>query len=399
MASSATANGTPSISNRIRPGRITVTHCSGAPLPFPMPVSAGFFVIGLSGKTRIQTLPPRLMKRVIATRAASIWRSVTQAHRVALSPKSPKASWEPVQALPFMRPRCCFLYLTFFGINMAFYLRAILLGGPAGRGLVRSGSGLRLRDGCFRAIRLGFFHFLLPRRLRRRQRWDHGARRGPRRLRQFTWRCLYSRTGRLGRRSSLYRRRRPALASVTRRGTPRFRLSQQRSWPHLALEDLSPVNPGFDTDHAIRRISLRETVVDVRPQRVQGQLALQVPFAPGDFRAVQPSRDADFDALAAEAQGGIDGFPHRTAERNALLELEGDRFGHKLSVQLGLMDLLDVDKDIALGPLRQFQLELLDLGAFASDDDPRPRRADRDPQLVAGPVDFDRTDARRLQPA
>jgi hypothetical protein len=37
-----------------------------------MRVSAGFFVIGLSGKSRTQILPPRLMKRVIAIRLASI---------------------------------------------------------------------------------------------------------------------------------------------------------------------------------------------------------------------------------------------------------------------------------------------------------------------------------------
>jgi len=41
-------------------------------------------VIGLSGNIRIQIFPPRLMWRVIAIRAASIWRSVTQAdfHRL-----------------------------------------------------------------------------------------------------------------------------------------------------------------------------------------------------------------------------------------------------------------------------------------------------------------------------
>ena len=41
-----------------------------------MRVSAGFLVTGLSGKTLIHTLPPRLILRVIATRAASIWRLV-----------------------------------------------------------------------------------------------------------------------------------------------------------------------------------------------------------------------------------------------------------------------------------------------------------------------------------
>jgi len=37
------------------------TQRSGLPLPEPMRVSAGFWVTGLSGKTLIQTLPPRLM--------------------------------------------------------------------------------------------------------------------------------------------------------------------------------------------------------------------------------------------------------------------------------------------------------------------------------------------------
>ena len=51
-----------------------------------MRVSAGFFVNGLSGKMLIQTLPPRLILRVIAMRAASIWRLVIQPASSALIP-------------------------------------------------------------------------------------------------------------------------------------------------------------------------------------------------------------------------------------------------------------------------------------------------------------------------
>src|ERR1022692_2701790 len=119
MAASAVARSTPSISKRIFPGRITATHSSGAPLPLPIRVSAGFLVIGLSGNKRIHTLPPRLMERVMATRAASICRDVIHAHSMALRPNSPKEMADPRQALPHMRPRCCFLNLTFFGIIMA----------------------------------------------------------------------------------------------------------------------------------------------------------------------------------------------------------------------------------------------------------------------------------------
>ena len=50
----------PPISKRMRPGLITATQNSGLPLPEPMRVSAGRMVTGLSGKIRIQILPPRL---------------------------------------------------------------------------------------------------------------------------------------------------------------------------------------------------------------------------------------------------------------------------------------------------------------------------------------------------
>jgi hypothetical protein len=55
-------------------------------LPEPIRVSAGFWETGLSGKTLIQTFPPRLILRVIAIRAASIWRLVTQPASSALMP-------------------------------------------------------------------------------------------------------------------------------------------------------------------------------------------------------------------------------------------------------------------------------------------------------------------------
>src|SRR3954471_6270370 len=117
IASRASFSLTPSISNRTFPGRTTATHCSGAPFPLPMRVSCGFFVIGLSGNTRTQILPPRATKRGIATRPASIFRAVSQHGSRALRPKSPNDTSPPRHALPRMRPRCCLRYFTFFGIS------------------------------------------------------------------------------------------------------------------------------------------------------------------------------------------------------------------------------------------------------------------------------------------
>src|SRR3989442_9040709 len=118
-ATRATSSGTPIISYRIRPGFTTATQSSGFPLPLPIRVSAGFFVTGLSGKMRIQILPPRLRLRVSATRAASIWRFVTQPGSSAFRPYSPNASVAPRWALPFIRPRWALRYFTRLGISMA----------------------------------------------------------------------------------------------------------------------------------------------------------------------------------------------------------------------------------------------------------------------------------------
>src|SRR5208283_4787319 len=97
----------------------TQTHPSTGPLPLPIRVSRGFLVIGLSGKIRIQTLPPRRIYRVIAIRAASICRLVTQSASSATSPNSPKATVLPLIARPFLRPRCCLRYLYLLGSNIA----------------------------------------------------------------------------------------------------------------------------------------------------------------------------------------------------------------------------------------------------------------------------------------
>src|SRR5215211_8706498 len=103
------------------PGLITATQPSGFPLPEPMRVSAGFEVIGLSGKTLIHTFPPRLILRVIATRAASIWRLVIHPRSRAFSPYSPNATVLPPFVFPRRRPRICLRCLTRLGISIRTY--------------------------------------------------------------------------------------------------------------------------------------------------------------------------------------------------------------------------------------------------------------------------------------
>ena len=101
---------------------------------------------------------------------------------------------------------------------------------------------------------------------------------------------------------------------------------------------------------------------------------------------LQPKRSAESTDLA-----------HRAAEADTLLELERDVLGNQLSVELRLVDLEDVDEDLAAGALLDVGLELVDLGALAADDDARTRGADDETQLVARTLDFNRADAGGLQ--
>src|ERR671930_1084709 len=123
-ASRASGSGTPASSNMTRPGLTTATQCSGDPLPEPMRVSAGFDVTGLSGKMLIQTLPPRLILRVIAIRAASIWRFVSQPSSSDLMPYSPNWTLVCPRERPPRRPRCCLRCLTRLGESTSAHLPA-----------------------------------------------------------------------------------------------------------------------------------------------------------------------------------------------------------------------------------------------------------------------------------
>src|SRR5205085_1681453 len=294
----------------MRAGLTTHTHSSGAPLPFPMRVSSGFLVTGLSGKMRIQIFPPRLMWRVSAIRAASICRAVTHPASSACRPKSPKEIFCPRVARPRRRPRCCFLNFTFFGIIMMSF-SCVAAAATAAGGDSRSG-------------------------------------------------CRYT---------SL---RSPSAARLG----------------HLTLED-----PHLHADDPVRGPGQRQAVVDVGLQRVQRKTAVLVPLGARDLRAVEASAHADLDSLGAEAEGGLHGLLHGAAESDAALQLRGDVLGHQLRVELGTLDLLDVDVDLAVDELLQLVAQLVHLGALASDDDAGARGVDVDAHLVRGALDVDLRDS------
>src|ERR1700730_10965905 len=165
----------------------------------------------------------------------------------------------------------------------------------------------------------------------------------------------------------------------------------------LGRQDFAFVDPALHADHAVGGPGFGEAIFDISAQRVERQAALQVPFGARDFVAVQPAADPDFDPFATEAQRRIHRLAHGTTEADPFFQLQRDRLRHQLGVQFRLMHFLDVDVDLAPGALLHIQLELVDFSALAPDNDARTRRPDNHPQLVAGPLDFNRADACGLE--
>src|ERR1700678_420671 len=396
IASLANSGSTAASSNRIRPGLPTATQCSGLPLPEPIRVSAGFWVTGRSGNTRIHTLPPRLTCRVMAIRAASICRAVSQAGSSAWMPKSPKVTSLPPLAFPLIRPRCCLRCFTFRGINMSVDLLAevrglVMLAGPALDLLVLGEDALELVGdrGGGDDVGGGQIHQSLG---------DLGVAIG------------VGIDGHHAARGSLLGPAAPATGGDQAAGCV---ASLARGLPHghgrlsgdlvlggdLVGEDVALVDPHLHADAAEGGLGLPEPVVDVGPEGVQGDPSLAVLLLAGHLRAAQATRALDLDSQRPGLLHRLDRPLHGPAERHPAGQLVTDALGDQRGVELGLLDLLDVELDpvVEPGDLLDLLLQPVGLGTPPADDDPGPGRVDVDPQPVTGALDLDPADGGGLE--
>src|ERR1019366_9803591 len=106
--------------------------------------------------------------------------------------------------------------------------------------------------------------------------------------------------------------------------------------------------------------------------------------------------------LHAESPGLLDGLDtalHRATKGHATQQLVADALRDQRGVELGLLDLLDVQGDLVLltGDLLQVLLQALGLGAAASDDDARARSVDVDADTVGVALDLDAADGGALE--
>src|SRR4029078_11800008 len=86
------------------------------------------------------------------------------------------------------------------------------------------------------------------------------------------------------------------------------------------------------------------------------------------LRAAEPAAAGDLDPLRAGAGRRRERALHRAAERHAVLQLLRDRLRDELRVELGPLDLVDVDVDVLAGDGVQLLAERVDLDTGFADD-------------------------------
>src|SRR5207302_9692693 len=144
-----------------------------------------------------------------------------------------------------------------------------------------------------------------------------------------------------------------------------------------------------------RGAGLGQAVVDVGPGGVERPPAFPVPLPARHLGAAEPAGALHLDPLGAGLHGRLDGPLHGPAERDPAGQLVGHALGDEVGVELGLLDLLNVELDLRVaGDLEQPLAEPVGLHAAAADDDAGPGRVDVDPEPIAGALDLDPADRR-----
>src|SRR5690606_29056387 len=113
--------------------------------------------------------------------------------------------------------------------------------------------------------------------------------------------------------------------------------------------------------------------------------------------AAEAAGQLDAHALGAHPHRRAHGLLHRAAERDAALELLRDVLRDEAGVELGPLDLVDVDLDVLVRQLPELLAQLLDLGAAAADDDAGAGGVEGEDHAARRPLDDDAAEAGALE--
>ena len=143
----------------------------------------------------------------------------------------------------------------------------------------------------------------------------------------------------------------------------------------LVGHDVALVDPHLHADAAAGGAGLADAVVDVGAQRVQRHPTFAVPLGAAHLGAAEATRALHPDAEGAGLLGVLHGALHGPAEGDAVDQLVGDALGDERGVELGALDLDDVELHLRVaGDLGEQRAQLVGLGATATDHDARDGR-------------------------
>src|SRR5262249_17406342 len=155
----------------------------------------------------------------------------------------------------------------------------------------------------------------------------------------------------------------------------------------LGLLRFAFADPAFDAEFAIDSMGFGKAIINIGAERVQGDSTPVILLDAREFGAAEAAGTADFDAFSAEIFGGLEGFFHCAAERDAALELESDVFGNELGFGFRRLDFDDVDVNLFAGHLAELFLELIDFRAFAANNNAGAGSKNRDAAAARGTFD------------
>ena len=132
-------------------------------------------------------------------------------------------------------------------------------------------------------------------------------------------------------------------------------------------------------------------VIDLGTQGVQRHATLTVPLAMAHLSATQTTGALDTNTLSASLASGLNGLAHSATEGDTALKLLGDGLSNEAGVELGALDLDDVNGELTLldtGDLLEVGAETVDLCTLLADDNARASGEDDDLHLVASALDL-----------
>src|SRR3989442_8665754 len=115
---------------------------------------------------------------------------------------------------------------------------------------------------------------------------------------------------------------------------------------------------------------------------MQRHATVVIAFRARDFGFAQPARRLDLDPLRAHPHRALHRALHGAPERDALRQLVRHAVTHQLRVELGTLDLLDVDADFLPRELAELIAQLVHFRATLADHHTAPPGVHRDRHLA-----------------